>query len=344
MKRAPRPRARLRWCPIVSTVVLATACARTPASSAAEPLKPAGPVYDVNALDQEFAAAARENPKLQGAWIDLEYEAGADESQPGSFTVRRVLDSSRADYERAEIDRVVRAWLPAGRYQVKPQADRLYPFSALLGELELAIETEPTLSGCQITGGYYAADPNEPGALNLVLRGRIAREDQDVEIEGLCGRLMRRNPAWIKAGNGRRGEPGANVPLAIAPKTTELKVVEPSESNGRWFYAAGLRHFWKQDYARAARAFHQATLESPRTLQYHYWWILADLGQGRKQLARRRMDMVARRFREEDFDHQSPEYRLVVRSLERVQGPLRQSLQRLETQALFGNSQLGANY
>src|SRR5215472_7474044 len=121
MKRAPRLRTRLRWCPIVSTIVLAVASARTPAASAAQP---AQPVYDVNALDQEFAAAARENPKLQGAWIDLEYEPAADESRPGNFTVRRVLDSSRADIERSEIDRVLRAWLPAGRYQVKPKGDR----------------------------------------------------------------------------------------------------------------------------------------------------------------------------------------------------------------------------
>ena len=112
MKRAPRPRARLRWCPIVSTVVLLAACARTHAAGAAEP------VYDVNALDQEFAAAVRENPRLQGAWIDLEYEPAADESLPGTFTVRRVLDSSRADMQLAEIDRVVQAWLPAGRYRV----------------------------------------------------------------------------------------------------------------------------------------------------------------------------------------------------------------------------------
>jgi hypothetical protein len=338
MTRAPRPRARHRWCPILSTIVLATAYRGTPAAVAAEPAR------DVNVIDQELAAAARDNMTLRGAWVDLDYEPNADESLPGNFTVRRVLDSSRADAQRAEMNRLLRAWLPAGRYQIKPQADRLYPFAQLLADVELAIETDPTLSGCQITGGYYAADPNEPGALNLVLRGRLAREDQDAVIEGLCGRLMRRDPAWVKPGNGKRDNGGASVALAISPKTTELAVVEPSEANGRWFYAAGLRHFWKLDYARAAQAFHQATLESPRTLQYHYWWILADLGQGKKQLARRRMDMVARRFREENFDHQSPEYRLVVRSLERVQGPLRQTLQRLETQALVGNSQLGANY
>lgn len=312
--------------------------------SGAGNVRAAEPVYDVNVLDQELAAAVRDNPKLQGGWIDLEYEPNADETLPGKFTVRRVLDTSRAEIQRAEIDRILHSWMPAGNYELKPQADRLYPFTSMLANLEMEIETDASLSGCQVTGGYYAADPNEPGAFNLVLRGRIAREDQDVAIEGLCGRLMRRDPAWVKSRNGRRGEAGADVPLAIAPKTTELTVVEPSEGNGRWFYAAGLRQFWKLDYARAAQSFHQATLESPRTLQYHYFWILSDLGQGKEAIARRRMGMVVRRFREEDFDHQSPEYRQVVRALERVQGPLRHALQRLETQALVGNSQLGANY
>jgi hypothetical protein len=304
----------------------------------------AEPVYDVNVLDQEFAAAVRDNPRLQGALIDIEYTPNADEALPGKFTVRRVLDADRAASQRAQIDRLLNAWLRRANYELKPQADRLYPFARLLAELELSIETDPTLSGCQILGGYYAADPNEPGALNLVLRGRMARDDQDVPIESLCGRLMRRNPAWIKPGTRKPTESDAAAPLAIAPKTTELKVVESSEGNGRWFYAAGLRQFWRMDYPRAARSFHQATLEWPRKLEYHYWWILSDLAQGKPQLARRRMDMVVRRFREEDFDHQSPEYRLVVRSLERVQGPLRQALLRLETHSLFGSSQLGANY
>ena len=330
-------RARRLGCLIASVVVLAFGCGGAQSAAAA------GPAFDLNVLDKEFAAAARENPKLRGAWIDVEYEPNADEAMPGKFTLRRVLDADRAAGQQAEIDRLVREWLSGANYELRPQADRRYPFSRLLAELELAIETDASLSGCQITGGYYAADPNEPGALNLVLRGRMAREDQDVAIEALCGRLMRRDPAWVKGGNGKLGE-GGEVPLAVAPKTAELAVVEPSEANGRWFYAAGLRHFWKLDYARAARSFHQATLESPRKLQYHYWWILSDLAQGKAQLARRRMDMVVRRYREADFDHQSPEYRLVVRSLERVQGPLRTALQRLETQALFGNSQLGANY
>ena len=331
------PGSRRFSCFIARLWLLATVCA-SDWSQAAEP------VYDVNVLDREFSAAVRDNPKLRGAWIDVEYTPNADEALPGSFTIRRVLDTDRAAMQRGEIDRVVRSWLKGAKYEIRPQADRFYPFSRLLAELELSVETDPTLSGCQITGGYYAADPDQPGALNLVLQGRMARADQDVPIESLCGRLMRRQPAWIKPSAGKAAETSAAAGLAIAPRTTELKVVESSEPNGRWFYAAGLRQFWRMDYARAARSFHQASLEWPRKLEYHYWWILADLAQGKSRLARRRMDMVVRRFHEEDFDHQSPEYRLVVRSLERVQGPLRQALQRLETQALFGNSQLGANY
>lgn len=309
-------------------------------------------VYDPNVLDQEFAAAVRDNPALQGAWIAVEYTPNTDEALPGRFTIRRVLDADRAATQRTHIDRLVHTWLAGASYHIDAQADRSYPFFRLLHELELAVETDPQLSGCQIAGGYYAADPDDPSTLNLVLRGRIARDGQDEEIEKICGALMRRQRAWVKRDAGKPLAPGGLIPLAIVPKTNgktargepELPVVEPSEGNSRWFYAAGLRQFWRMDYDRAARLFHQATLEWPRKLEYHYWWILADLAKGRSQLARRRMDMVVRRFRAEDFDHQTPEYRLVIRSLERVQGPLRQALQQLETEALFGSSQLGANY
>ena len=335
--RVPRLRARRRCGLIGAAVAVCLFGGDLPRAGCAQP------AYDVNVLDREFAAAVRDNPRLQGAWIDVEYEPNADEALPGRFTIRRVLDAGGAAQQRVEIDRLLQAWLPRGSYQINPHADRFFPFDRLLADLELAVETDPKLGGCQITGGYYAPDENEPGALNLMLRGRLATEDNDVAIEALCGRLMRRHPAWVKPGAGQ-GDKASQAPLAVTPNTKKLTTVEPSEANGRWFYAAGLRHFWKLDYARGAKFFHQASLESPRKLQYHYWWILSDLAQGKNQLARRRMDMIVRRFREEDFDHQSPEYRLVVRSLERVQGPLRHELQRLETQSLFGGSLLGSNY
>lgn len=300
--------------------------------------------FDLNVLEREMASAVRTDRRLRGAWLDIEHQPDPTGDTPGTFTIRRVLDATNVRSQRELLDRFLQSWIPAGNYHVQVDGDRVYPFSRLMAELELGVETDPALGGCQVTEGYYAADPNEPGSLNLVLRGRIAKEGQEVEIESLCGRLMRRDPVWVRGEQADGAAQPGFIPLAITPKSTELAVVEPSEAQGRWFYAAGLRHFWKRQYAQAARSFHQASLESPRTLTYHYWWILTDLASGRKELALRRMQTVARRFREDDFDHQSPEYRQIVRSLERVQGPLRQELQRLETRALFGGNQLGANY
>lgn len=304
---------------------------------------PAG--FDVNVIDREIARAMRENVGLHGAWLFVEPESSPDAAAPDKFRFRRVLDGSRAAAQRQELDGLVRAWAPQGGYRIEAEQDRAYPFSELLAELRLAVETEPSLGGCTIAGGYYAADANDPSKLNLMLRGRIAKEGQDVEIEGLCGRLMRADPAWVKPaeqGGSAANPPAADfVPLAISPKSAELKVVEPSEPNGRWFYGAGMNRFWRGDYAAAAQAFQQAALESPRKLQYHYWWILSDLARGDAALARRRMATAVQRFRDADFDRQSPEYVTVVRSLERVQGPLRRQLLKLETEALLRDSRAG---
>ncbi|HEX7450326.1 MAG TPA: hypothetical protein VF306_22390 [Pirellulales bacterium] len=304
------------------------------------------PAFDINVLEREMSAAVRTDPRLRGAWLDIEHRPDPTGDTPGSFMVRRVLDATHAAAQRELLGRFLHSWLPAGNFHLAADDDRLFPFSRLMAELELAVETDPALGGCQVTAGYYTADPNQPGSLNLVLRGRIAKEGQEIEIESLCGRLMRRNPVWVRGepASGEQSNDSGFIPLTITPKSTELAVVEPSDAQGRWFYAAGLRHFWKQQYTQAAQSFHQASLESPRSLTYHYWWILTDLASGRKELALRRMRTVARRFREADFDHQSPEYRLIARSLERVQGPLRQELQQLETRALYGGNQLGANY
>ncbi|HEV7225429.1 MAG TPA: hypothetical protein VGN42_22170, partial [Pirellulales bacterium] len=310
--------------------------------------------FDLNVLDREIAREMRDNPKLRGAWLFVELDTPGNTpdgaAAPGKLRFRRVLDRRRAAAQRQELSRLIAAWAPAGNYRVEAKLDREYPFSDFVAELQLAVETEPRLGGCMVSGGYYAADENEPGKLNLVLLGRIAKEGQDVEIEGLCGGLMRTDPAWVKpaasdAAPASDSSPASDradfIPLAISPTSAQLKVVEPSEANGRWFYAAGLNHFWRGEYAQAAQSFRQAALESPRKLQYQYWRVLSDLALGDNDLARRRMATAVERFRDSDFDRQSPEYLAVVRSLERVQGPLRRQLLKLETEALVRDARAG---
>lgn len=313
---------------------------------------PAGQDFDLNVLDRQIGAELRTNPALAGAWLFVDFSDQGDPGvAPGYFTFRRVLDRSRAAEQRRELERLIRDWVPKGNYRIETKLDRLYPFSELLASLIEAVENDAALGGCSISGGHYASDPNVPERLVLVLNGRIAREaregedesaeGQDVLIERLCGQWMRRDPAWVKTGAGSTESEA--VPLAIVPSSRELKVVEPSEAKGRFFYGAGVRHFWHGQYDLAAEDFRQAELESPRTLAYHYWWILTELAMNRTGRAQARMQMVVERFRGSDFDRQSPEYRTVIRSLERVQGPLRRSLQRLETEALFRDSRVQAN-
>ncbi|HEU5430546.1 MAG TPA: hypothetical protein VFU81_02730, partial [Thermomicrobiales bacterium] len=211
--------------------------------------------FDVNVIDRQIARAMRENVRLHGAWLFVELESSPDAAAPDKFLFRRVLDVNRAAAQRQELDGLVRAWAPQGGYRVDAQQDRAYPFSELLAELRLAVETEPNLGGCAIADGYYAADANDPSKLNLMLRGRIAKEGQDVEIEALCGRLMRTDPDWVRPAeqsSSAENPPAADfVPLLVSPKSAELKVVEPSEANGRWFYGTGVNRFWRGDYAAA---------------------------------------------------------------------------------------------
>ena len=338
LRRLPRRPKRAFWAWLVATACLA---AHGASQSSAEP--PAA--FDINVLDREIVREMRDNEKLHGAWLFVEQEAATD-AGPGKFVFRRVLDRGRAAEQRAELDALIRAWAPPGGFRVDAAQDREYPFSALLTELRLAVETEPRLGGCMIVDAHYALDANDPSKLNMMLRGRIAKEGQDVEIEALCGRLMREDPAWVKrAAAGEAAAPNPPeadfIPLAISPQSAELHVVEPSEANGRWFYGAGMNHFWRGEYAQASQSFRQAALESPRKLQYCYWWIVSDLAWGDLQLARRRMATAVERFRDSDFDRQSPEYLAVVRSLERVQGPLRRQLLKLETEALLRDARAG---
>src|SRR6202000_3153141 len=103
--------ARRSLCLIVSLSFLPTAVVSESSATAAEP------VFDVNVIDQDVAAAVRDNPRLRGAWVDLEYTPNADDAVPGTFTIRRVLDSGHAAAPRVEIDRLLQTWMRGANYR-----------------------------------------------------------------------------------------------------------------------------------------------------------------------------------------------------------------------------------
>jgi hypothetical protein len=307
------------------------------------------PTIDLGQLQARMEREVRTNAKLHGSWlwIGLDVEA----LPVTKFTVVRVLDRRRQAQQRAELDRFLEDWIPAGNPFDPPrdEQDEVYPVSDLVEALQDRVESHPELKDCLITGAWLHRRPPAPGEqprafdpateeLELVLRGRIGDDRrQPATIAREADRLLTASPAWVKA-----GAPGG---LAVVPNVNftddvgvpELRTVAPNESRGRALYEQGLRHYRSLRFEEAAESFRMASIESPRKLAYRYWNILARLANNERDAAAERMTHVVRIYGV-DPASPSPEYRRAIRSLERVQGPLRNDLFAIESAAVFQNA------
>lgn len=299
------------------------------------------PPRDANVLEEQIIFAMRTNPSLRGAWLYQKHEDANSGTARGTFTFWRVLDRSRAAEQRRDLDRFIASWLPAGTYKFATDPDKQdkeFPFSELIASLREQIDLQPALGGCSLVDWYLAPVRVEEGKLDLMLVGRVADKEQIEKIEQMCSQLMRSDPVWVGAGRvpGVAGGTGSLedlriVPLLVSPDVSKMEVVTPSQDAGDSFYSSGLEFFWKGRYAEAAGEFRAATLESPGTLRYYYWRVLCDIALGQSQRAATRMENAARWFR---IDKSTRDYKLVLESLERVQGPLRHELERVEDRAM----------
>lgn len=259
-----------------------------------------------------------EDSGLQGVRVDL--EACRDhQGRLLRYDVYRFVDAARADEQRRRLSQLLDQRL-AGTYEVIETVE--WPVSRLLSRLNLELEARPWLDGCAVTGAHFAADYAEgERQLKLVLDGRVpkkqAAQDQQDTIVSLCDRLIkiRQHAAWEKYVND------------FATQAQELVVVEPSLDRGGLLFSEGYELFWQGRYEAAREAFQQALLEVPDALPYRYWRILAELQAGRTTEAYEHMVAVLRR------QPTPTAHRLVARSLQRVQGPVRDNLRKLELQA-----------
>lgn len=292
-------------------------------------------VIDPNELQQKMTAAVRATPALHGAWLWID----VDNSPSGQrFKFRRLLDGRRAAEQRAQFEKLIPQWLPAGIEFEQPTEDQdeLYPFSQFVEQLQNDVEGQPGLSDCLISDAFLAQTPERsaPGQLELVLVGRVGDERQKSRIGLLAEEILARDKAWYKetesTGSWLRTnisflEPGAEAP--------SLAVVAPSETAARTLYDAGLRRYWTGEPVEAARYFHLASIESPRSLSYRYWRAMALLSAGDPTGTERCLTSIVRAF-QVNPSVPSPEYRRALRALEPVQGPLRREFYELERIAL----------
>lgn len=295
--------------------------------------------FDVNVIAAQIQEVMATNPNLFGAWLYFTFDDPDPGVTPGKFTFWRVLDTSRAELQKQELGGFISKWVPGGNYRVDEKRDRYFPFSSLIGQLQDLVDSSPELAGAMVLGAHYSPNPNADDKIDLMLHGRVAVEEQMIEIEKRAARLMRAEPAWVQPGRVPRAQnavPSAEalstVPLQITPDISGLQVVRGSGEAARTLFFNGLQKYWSGDYAGASRDFQFASLESPRAIEYRYWRVVADLSSGNSERAYRQMKNVIRLY---GIDLQSHKYRDVGRSLARVQGPLRSELSRLELRAVM---------
>lgn len=201
------------------------------------------------------------------------------------------------------------------------------PLTELIAELNLAIESKRILDGCFVQGAYYEINPT--GGQKLQLYGRIRERAQIIEIADACGKLMSPDSEYkgwrfaMQVAAQQTRDLAAVVPDA---KGKQLEELEPLALNGQMLFAAGLEYYDRGDFAAATTAFERAIIESPDRMAYRYWRIASLINQGERSFAYRNMMALSRR------GSRSPmEFRSVMRSLERVQGPTRHVMSKMET-------------
>jgi hypothetical protein len=92
-----------------------------------------------------------------------------------------------------------------------------------------------------------------------------------------------------------------------------------------------MHHFWAGDYAGADLRLAVASLNDPDNIVYRYWRVIGGLATGDEANAKERLRRTIVGF---DVRQRSPEHAEVLRTIYRIQGPLRMALIEAERQAM----------
>jgi hypothetical protein len=288
--------------------------------------EPLGP--DLNALDRQVRNAIRDVPALRGSWLEVDRKSvDAGGIGPDYYEFTRTFDASRVAGQSDAMDAFIRRAVPNGRHRIIASKDRHLPLSDLLAEIRQATDVEPSLAGCSVASAYYVQNPDD-GTHSLVLEGRLWKPHQESLLQDLCRRRMAENPVWQEARVG-----------VLDTERGALAIVPPNLASASAYYSEAMHRFWHHDYIGANQWLALASLEDPANVVYRYWRVLCELALGDQTLAELRLERTVSGFRVSPL---SDDHVRVLRSIYRVQGPLRQALMAAERKVMVNRS-LGAS-
>lgn len=277
-------------------------------------------------LRSELLSSVKRNPKLRGAWV-VEFKVDRDkttETVTGcTIEVMVDKDSAVAKQQRAEIDRIATGFLNDYPYRVSEIA-RL-PVHGMLTKLQSQVELNPRLAGTEIAGAYFSDATQNPDGhwqMYLDLAGQVAKDDDRPIMTDMANKLLDEDSK------------GSSIRMKALADSLQVKRKKNSVEDANTAFNAGIQAFGGRKYDDAYRLLTAAAREAPDRIEIHYWRVVALIGGDREQEASTLLGNLIKQRRAVNNNKSSAMESVALKSLERVQGPIRQRMRQLEQDLL----------
>lgn len=282
--------------------------------------EPAGPTRED--VVGRIAEAIKNEPALRGAWLEVQLDdQGAPEVAPTIYAFNRGFDASRVGPQVAALESLMARLVPSGRRRIDSARDVTLPLTGLIQNVNEQADLDPAYAGCLVSSAFYARSSDDR-TWQLVPEGRVWRANQAQPLHDLVRDTMAAEPAWAVNAVGMSATPSGS-----------LNLVAPNPGFGAHHFSEAMERFWNGDYRGANQVLRLASLEWPDNVVYRYWRVLAELAAGDQAAGEARLARTISGF---GLQRHSQTHHEVLRSIYRIQGPLRYALMRAEDKAMVG--------
>lgn len=274
-------------------------------------------------LRSELTSSVKKNAKLRGAWVvQLKVDRDKTTGTVTACTIEVMVDKDAdiAKQQRAEIDRIAKSFLKDYPYRVAEIAQ--LPIHQLLAKVQAQVDLTPMLVGTEIVDASFSdATLNQEGRWQMYLdfSGQVAKNEHRTIVTDLANKLLEDE---LQGGSIRVKT------LADSLQVVQKKNNAPAAGNAA--FSSGVQSFAGKDYATAYRLFTQAARNAPERVEIHYWRVAALIGSQREPDASTLLGNLIKQRKSARMESDA------LRSLERVQGPIRQRMGELERDLLSG--------